>query len=160
MGEVISSKGIVFKMLDVLAMKLNFSYSVVSPTDNDFGIRKKESSEFTGMMGQLINQDAFMAAAPFIINDRRMYVNFSVPFDMQPYTFMHRRPGNRDKFLIFVYPFTPLVRKNPNSLMENHLQVYKKFTNFFLVMALPWTYSFKCWAHPMDIAKIKLLLQI
>ena len=112
MGEVISYKGIVFDMLDVLAMKLNFSYSVVSPTDNEYGIRKKGSNEYTGMMGQLINQEAFMAAAPFvnIMNDRRMYVNFSLPFDVQPYSFMFKRPGTRDKFLIFVYPFTPLVR--------------------------------------------------
>ena len=111
MGEVISSTGICFDMLNMIASKLNFSYSVAPPTDNEFGIRKKGSNEYTGMMGQLISQEAFMAVAPFIINvDKRMYVNFSVPFDMQPYSFMYSRRGTLPKFIIFVYPFTPLVR--------------------------------------------------
>ena len=59
---------------------------------------------------RLIGQEAFMAAAPFIVNhDKQMYVNFSTEFDMQPYSFMYRRRGILPKFLIFVYPFTPLV---------------------------------------------------
>ena len=53
-----------------------------------------------------------MAAAPFIVNhDKQMYVNFSTEFDMQPYSFMYRRRGILPKFLIFVYPFTPLVNR-------------------------------------------------
>ena len=53
-----------------------------------------------------------MAAAPFIVNyGKQMHVNFSTEFDMQPYTFMYRRRGILPKFLIFVYPFTPLVHR-------------------------------------------------
>ena len=110
MGDVISSTGIVFEMLDEIGANLNFSYTVVPPADNEFGVRKKGSNEYTGMMGQLINQDAFIAAAPFIVNlDKQMYVNFSTEFDMQPYSFMYSKRRDMTKFLLFVYPFTPLV---------------------------------------------------
>ena len=51
-----------------------------------------------------------MAAAPLTISaDRQLYVNFSAPFDLQPYTFMHARPKGSSKALLFVDPFTPLV---------------------------------------------------
>ena len=112
MGDVTSSTGIVFEMLDDIATNLNFSYSVISPPDNAFGVRKKGSNEYTGMMGQLISQDAFMAAAPFIVNlDKQMFVNFSTEFDMQPYSFLYSKRGTVPKFLIFVYPFTTLVNQ-------------------------------------------------
>ena len=68
------------------------------------------TNEYDGMVGQLINQDVFMAAAPLtIIADRQMYVNFSKPFDMQPYTFMHARPKEKSKTMMFVDPFKPMV---------------------------------------------------
>ena len=55
-----------------------------------------------------------MAAAPLTISaDRQLYVNFSAPFDLQPYTFMHARPKGSSKALLFVDPFTPLVRLSP-----------------------------------------------
>ena len=61
-------------------------------------------------------QDVFMAAAPLTISaDRQLYVNFSAPFDLQPYTFMHARPKGSSKALLFVDPFTPLVRLSPIS---------------------------------------------
>ena len=68
------------------------------------------TNKYDGMVGQLINQDVFMAAAPLtIIADRQMYVNFSKPFDMQPYTFMHARPKEKSKTMMFVDPFKPMV---------------------------------------------------
>ena len=71
----------------------------------------KGTNEFDGMVGQLINQEVFMAAAALtIIADRQLYVNFSKPFDMQPYTFMYKRPTELTKEMMFVDPFTPMVR--------------------------------------------------
>ena len=49
------------------------------------------------------------AAALTIIADRQLYVNFSKPFDMQPYTFMYKRPTELTKEMMFVDPFTPMV---------------------------------------------------
>ena len=70
----------------------------------------KGTNEFDGMVGQLINQEVFMAAAALtIIADRQLYVNFSKPFDMQPYTFMYKRPTELTKEMMFVDPFTPMV---------------------------------------------------
>jgi len=110
MGDVVSTSGLVFAMLDEIASTLNFTYSVLPPDDNSFGFKKKGSNEYDGMVGQLINQDVFMAAAPLTISaDRQLYVNFSAPFDLQPYTFMHARPKESSKAMLFVDPFTPLV---------------------------------------------------
>ena len=67
-------------------------------------------NEYDGMVGQLINQEVFMAAAAMTITaDRELYINFSKPFDMQPYTFMYKRPQELSKEMMFVDPFTPTV---------------------------------------------------
>jgi ionotropic glutamate receptor len=99
-------------MLDEIAERLNFTYIVVPPQDNAFGVKKSGSNEFTGMVGQLIRQEVFMAVAPITISaDRQNFVNFSVPFDLQPYTFMFRRPQELSRTFLFVQPFTLLVSK-------------------------------------------------
>ena len=36
-------------------------------------------------------------------------VNFTVPLDLQPYTFMYRRPTTLSRAGLFIDPFTPLV---------------------------------------------------
>ena len=127
---MIKTSGLVFAMLDEIASALNFSYSVVPPEDNSMGFRKKVlicsifdmlnnycsitlkgTNEFDGMIGQLINQEVFMAAAALtVIDDRQMYVNFSKPYDIQPYTFMYKRPTELGKEMMFIDPFQPLVK--------------------------------------------------
>ena len=68
-------------------------------------------NEYDGMVGQLINQEVFMAAAAMTITaDRELYINFSKPFDMQPYTFMYKRPTELGKEMMFIDPFQPLVK--------------------------------------------------
>ena len=110
-GDVVSSSGLVFAMLDEIASTLNFSYSVLPPDDNSFGFKKKDTNEYDGMVGQLINRDVFMAAAPLTISaDRPLYVDFSKPFELQPYTFMFARPKETSKAMMFIDPFTPYVR--------------------------------------------------
>ena len=63
MGAVTSASGIVFEMLNDIADNLNFTYTVVTPPDNEFGVRKKGSNEYNGMMGQLIGEDTYMTSA-------------------------------------------------------------------------------------------------
>ena len=36
-------------------------------------------------------------------------MNFTVPLDLQPYTFMYRRPTTLSRAGLFIDPFTPLV---------------------------------------------------
>ena len=120
MGDVVKTSGLVFSLLDEIASTLNFSYSVLPPDDNSFGFKKSGSNEYDGMIGQLINQEVFMAAGPITIShDRQMYVNFSAPFDLQPYTFLHARPKESSKALLFVDPFTPLVRLSPRKMSRH-----------------------------------------
>ena len=100
--------GIIFAMMDVLGEKLNFTYTIAQPPDNAFG--SKSSGQWTGMIGQLARKEVIMAAAPFNIDSQRQeVVNFSVPIDLQPYTFMFRRPQQLSRATLFVEPFTTLV---------------------------------------------------
>jgi hypothetical protein len=55
-------------------------------------------------------KEVVLAAAPFTINTEPLdVINFTYPFDIQPYTFMYRRPRELSRTLLFVNPFTPLV---------------------------------------------------
>ena len=58
------------------------------------------------------------AAAPFAINaDVLAVVNFTYPFEIQPYTLMYRRPRELSRTLLFVNPFTSLV--TPYLMLKN-----------------------------------------
>lgn len=58
------------------------------------------------------------AAAPFAINaDALAVVNFTYPFEIQPYTLMYRRPRELSRTLLFVNPFTSLV--TPYLMLKN-----------------------------------------
>ncbi len=73
-------------------------------------IGPQRDGKWTGMIGQVANREVFMGAAPFTISaNRNQVVNFSTPFDLQPYTFMIRKPQELSKALLFIKPFTPLV---------------------------------------------------
>ena len=51
-----------------------------------------------------------MGAAAFTIaQDRQEVVNFSLPIDLQPYTFLFKRPTEVSKAILFIRPFTNLV---------------------------------------------------
>jgi hypothetical protein len=55
-------------------------------------------------------KEVVLAAAPFTINaDPLDVVNFTYPFDIQPYTIMYRRPRELSRAMLFINPFTPLV---------------------------------------------------
>ena len=63
------------------------------------------------MMGQLVRDEVFLGAASFTISqDRQEVIKFSQPIDLQPYTFMFQRPQELSRTLLFIKPFTNLVR--------------------------------------------------
>ena len=59
-GDVTKASGLVFAMLNEIGKTLNFSYVVVPPADNSFGVKKPGSNEFSGMTGQLIRQEVLL----------------------------------------------------------------------------------------------------
>ena len=97
-----------FALLDEIAKKLNFTYVVKEPSDGKWG--DKKNGQWNGMIEQVIKKEVLLAAASFAISaERQAVVNFTEPLDMQPYTFMYRRPQELSRYLLFIDPFTPYV---------------------------------------------------
>ena len=97
-------------MLDELGKRLNFTYNVISPQDKYFGA-PKSNGQFSGVVGQIQRGEAQLSASILIVDkDRQKAVNFSIPISLEPYTLMFRRPQEQSKTLLFIDPFTPLVR--------------------------------------------------
>jgi hypothetical protein len=61
-------------------------------------------------------KEVTFAAAPFAINSEALdVVNFTYPFEIQPYTLLYRRPRELSRTLLFVNPFTSVVRPKARS---------------------------------------------
>ena len=109
-GDIIETTGLIFAMLDQLGHSMNFTYTVVTPPDEQVAGVRKANGEWSGIIGQVVRNEVFMGAAALTISqDRNQVVNFSIPLDLQPYTLMFRRPQEQSKALLFIEPFKPLV---------------------------------------------------
>ena len=108
------SYGSVFSMLDEIAPLLNFTYKVIAPKPGDrtFGIAHGGSRGFNGVVGMIERGEAQLAASILVINgERSRAVNFTRPIAYESYTVMFRRPVEMSRALLFIDPFTPLVRR-------------------------------------------------
>ena len=107
MGNIKYS-GLIFALLDAIAVKLNFTYEVREPADGLWGT--KVGGEWSGMMRQVVDKDVFLAAASFAVSSERSKdVDFTAAIDFQPYGFMYRRPEEITRATIFIKPFSPFV---------------------------------------------------
>ena len=62
------------------------------------------------MIRQVMAKEVLFAAASFAVDSTRMsVVDFTETIDVQPYTFMYRRPGHLTKYTLFIDPFTANV---------------------------------------------------
>ena len=62
------------------------------------------------MVKQLIDSEVLIAAASFAVSqERQQVVNFTSSIDLQPYSFLYRRPKEISRAGIFIKPFTPFV---------------------------------------------------
>ena len=104
----IQYSGLIFAMLDYIGERLNFTYRVLEPADGLWGTY--QNGEWNGMIKQLVENEVMIAAASFAISDERQQaVNFSIPIDFQPYSFMYRQPKEISRAGIFIKPFNPFV---------------------------------------------------
>jgi len=107
-GNVVEYSGLIFTMLDEISYKLNFTYVVKEPADGLWGL--KQNGQWNGLIKQVMDGEVMLAAAAFAVShERQQVVNFSMPLDLQPYTFMYRRPTTLSRAVLFVDPFTPFV---------------------------------------------------
>ena len=66
---------------------------------------------FSGVMGMVERGEAQLSAAILAINtERQEAVNFSLPISLESYGLMFQRPQQKTRALLFIEPFTPLVK--------------------------------------------------
>ncbi|XP_069170054.1 ionotropic receptor 93a isoform X2 [Procambarus clarkii] len=104
-GQVAHYEGLIFEVLNQLASKLNFSYVVRVPADNQWGVADKNGN-WNGMVKLIQNGEVVLGAAAFTVSEKRMQaVNFTTTIDRQPYAFMISRPKELSRVLLFMEPF-------------------------------------------------------
>lgn len=107
-GNVVRYSGLMFALVDEIGKKLNFTYVVVPPADGKWGL--KENGQWNGMIKQVMDKEVMFAAAGFAVSTERLQVvNFTKSIDVQPYTFMYRRPTELSRAVLFIDPFKPIV---------------------------------------------------
>lgn len=106
-------KGFCMDLLKELARKINITYELLLSPDGQFGsyiIRNSSvagKKEWTGLIGELVNQQADMIVAPLTINpERAEFIEFSKPFKYQGITILEKKPSRSSTLVSFLQPFS------------------------------------------------------
>ncbi|PBC26172.1 Glutamate [NMDA] receptor subunit [Apis cerana cerana] len=106
-------KGYCMDLLKELSKTINFTYSLALSPDGQFGnyIIKNNSvggkKEWTGLIGELVNERADMIVAPLTINpERAEFIEFSKPFKYQGITILEKKPSRSSTLVSFLQPFS------------------------------------------------------
>ncbi|XP_002064686.2 glutamate [NMDA] receptor subunit 1 isoform X1 [Drosophila willistoni] len=106
--------GYCIDLLIELAKRINFTYDLALSPDGQFGhyiLRNNTGAtlrkEWTGLIGQLVNERADMIVAPLTINpERAEYIEFSKPFKYQGITILEKKPSRSSTLVSFLQPFS------------------------------------------------------
>ncbi|KOX68537.1 Glutamate [NMDA] receptor subunit 1 [Melipona quadrifasciata] len=106
-------KGYCMDLLKELSKTINFTYSLALSPDGQFGsyVIKDTSvggkKEWTGLIGELVNERADMIVAPLTINpERAEFIEFSKPFKYQGITILEKKPSRSSTLVSFLQPFS------------------------------------------------------
>ncbi|XP_076160920.1 glutamate ionotropic receptor NMDA type subunit 1 isoform X2 [Ptiloglossa arizonensis] len=106
-------KGYCVDLLKELSKTINFTYSLALSPDGQFGsyVIKNSSvggkKEWTGLIGELVNERADMIVAPLTINpERAEFIEFSKPFKYQGITILEKKPSRSSTLVSFLQPFS------------------------------------------------------
>ncbi|CAB3376005.1 Hypothetical predicted protein [Cloeon dipterum] len=106
-------KGYCIDLLLHLSSKINFTFNLALSPDGQFGshIVKNNSvggkKEWTGLIGEVVNDRADMIVAPLTINpERAEYIEFSKPFKYQGITILEKKPSRSSTLVSFLQPFS------------------------------------------------------
>ncbi|XP_063242581.1 glutamate [NMDA] receptor subunit 1 [Bacillus rossius redtenbacheri] len=106
-------RGFCIDLLKELAHTINITYSLALSPDGQFGnyIIKNSSvggkKEWTGLIGELVNDRANMIVAPLTINpERAEFIEFSKPFKYQGITILEKKPSRSSTLVSFLQPFS------------------------------------------------------
>lgn len=106
-------------MLRALANRINFTYEIALSPDGQFGhysLRNTTVSgvaaaapkkEWTGLIGEVVNERADLIVAPLTINpERAEFIEFSKPFKYQGITILEKKPSRSSTLVSFLQPFS------------------------------------------------------
>lgn len=111
-------KGYCIQLLKALSHRINFTYDLSLSPDGQFGhyILKNHTTstgtplakkEWTGLIGELVNERADMIVAPLTINpERAEFIDFSKPFKYQGITILEKKPSRSSTLVSFLQPFS------------------------------------------------------
>ncbi|XP_058984553.1 glutamate [NMDA] receptor subunit 1 [Musca domestica] len=112
-------RGYCIDLLKALSQRINFTYELGLSPDGQFGhyILKNSTTgtlpssppkkEWTGLIGELVNERADMIVAPLTINpERAEYIEFSKPFKYQGITILEKKPSRSSTLVSFLQPFS------------------------------------------------------
>ena len=102
-------------LLRALAQRINFTYDLALSPDGQFGhyVLKNQTGtmtvkkEWSGLIGELVNERADMIIAPLTINpERAEFIEFSKPFKYQGITILEKKPSRSSTLVSFLQPFS------------------------------------------------------
>lgn len=102
--------GYCMDMLQMLAKRVNFTYNLHLSYDDAFGsfkrIENSTKKVWTGMVGELVNEQADLVVAPLTINpERAEAIDFSKPFKYQGLTILVKKEQKDSSLASFLQPF-------------------------------------------------------
>ncbi|XP_046474895.1 NMDA receptor 1 isoform X3 [Neodiprion pinetum] len=118
--QVLCCKGYCMDLLKELAKTINFTYSLALSPDGQFGTYMARNNsarlhsfsvgskkEWSGLIGELVNERADMIIAPLTINpERAEFIEFSKPFKYQGITILEKKPSRSSTLVSFLQPFS------------------------------------------------------
>ncbi|KAH0954642.1 hypothetical protein HN011_004176 [Eciton burchellii] len=111
--QIFCCKGYCMDLLKELSKTVNFTYNVTLSPDGQFGsyVIKNSSvggkKEWTGLIGEIVNERADMIVAPLTINpERAEFIEFSKPFKYQGITILEKKPSRSSTLVSFLQPFS------------------------------------------------------
>ncbi|XP_012055880.1 PREDICTED: glutamate [NMDA] receptor subunit 1 [Atta cephalotes] len=112
-NQMFCCKGYCVDLLKELSKSINFTYSLALSPDGQFGsyVIKNTSvggkKEWTGLIGEIVNERADMIVAPLTINpERAEFIEFSKPFKYQGITILEKKPSRSSTLVSFLQPFS------------------------------------------------------
>ncbi|XP_045115908.1 probable glutamate receptor isoform X1 [Portunus trituberculatus] len=107
--RVLGSSGILIELLHSLTRLYNFSYTMKLPDDDQWGSINSEG-RWNGMVGEVHRYEMDMALGPTsITEEREKAIDFTTPFDFEPWDIMIPAAGENVDLATFLMPFNDLV---------------------------------------------------
>ncbi|GFO10385.1 glutamate receptor ionotropic, kainate 3 [Plakobranchus ocellatus] len=109
-GTEITFEGLCIDILDELAARLSFNYTIVEVEDEKWG-SMDENKEWNGVVRQVMDKKASIGVGPIsLMSDREKVVDYTTPYAEEGTVFMTLKPGmDKKAFFQLFRPFQLIV---------------------------------------------------